>query len=98
MGLKAMLYIGILGLGVGCSNSDPRLQGERQLLDGMVFVETDARFLAAAAWTASAVALPLASRSSFTAACFLASAVMAASAASAAARAAAGGTGCRFSS
>ena len=46
MGLKAMLYIGILGLGVGCSNSDPRLQGERQLLDGMVFVETDARFLA----------------------------------------------------
>ena len=46
MGLKAMLYIGILGLGVGCSNSDPGLQGERQLLDGMVFVETDARFLA----------------------------------------------------
>ena len=46
MGLKAMLYIGILGLGVGCSNSDPRLQGERQLLDGTVFVETDARFLA----------------------------------------------------
>ena len=46
MGLKAMLYIGILGLGVGCSNSDPRLQGERQLLNGMVFVETDARFLA----------------------------------------------------
>ena len=46
MGLKAMLYIGILGLGVGCSNSDPRLQGERQRLDGMVFVETDARFLA----------------------------------------------------
>ncbi|MBL6636715.1 MAG: PQQ-binding-like beta-propeller repeat protein [Planktomarina sp.] len=46
MGLKAILYIGILGLGVGCSNSDPRLQGERQLLDGTVFVETDARFLA----------------------------------------------------
>ena len=46
MGLKAVLYIGLLGLGVGCSNSDPRLQGERQLLDGTVFVETDARFLA----------------------------------------------------
>ena len=46
MGLKAVLYIGLLGLGVGCSNSDPRLQGERELLDGTVFVETDARFLA----------------------------------------------------
>ena len=46
MGLKAVLYIGLLGLGVGCSNSDPRLQGERQLLDGTVFVESDARFLA----------------------------------------------------
>ena len=46
MGLKAVLYIGLLGLGVGCSNIDPRLQGERELLDGMVFVETDARFLA----------------------------------------------------
>ena len=46
MGLKAVLYIGLLGLGVGCSDSDPRLQGERQLLDGTVFVETDARFLA----------------------------------------------------
>ncbi|MDB2501670.1 PQQ-like beta-propeller repeat protein, partial [Planktomarina temperata] len=45
MGLKAVLYIGLLGLGVGCSNSDPRLQGERELLDGTVFVETDARFL-----------------------------------------------------
>ncbi|MDB2466655.1 PQQ-like beta-propeller repeat protein [Planktomarina temperata] len=46
MGLKAVLYIGLLGLGVGCSNSDPRLQGERELLGGTVFVETDARFLA----------------------------------------------------
>ncbi|MDA9336705.1 PQQ-like beta-propeller repeat protein [Planktomarina temperata] len=46
MGLKAVLYIGLLGLGVGCSNSDPRLQGEREFLDGTVFVETDARFLA----------------------------------------------------
>lgn len=46
MELKAVLYIGLLGLGVGCSNSDPRLQGERELLDGTVFVETDARFLA----------------------------------------------------
>ena len=46
MGFKAVLYIGLLGLGVGCSNSDPRLQGERELLDGTVFVETDARFLA----------------------------------------------------
>ncbi|MDB2453471.1 PQQ-like beta-propeller repeat protein [Planktomarina temperata] len=46
MGLKAVLYIGLLGLGVGCSNSDPRLQGERELLDGTVFVETGARFLA----------------------------------------------------
>ncbi|MDB9944611.1 PQQ-like beta-propeller repeat protein [bacterium] len=46
MGLKAVLYIGLLGLGVGCSNSNPRLQGERELLDGTVFVETDARFLA----------------------------------------------------
>ena len=46
MGLKAVLYIGLLGLGVGCSNSEPRLQGERELLDGTVFVETDARFLA----------------------------------------------------
>src|SRR6056300_1088520 len=46
MGIKAVLYIGLLGLGVGCSNSDPRLQGERELLDGTVFVETDARFLA----------------------------------------------------
>ena len=46
MGLKAVLYIGLLGLGVGCSNSDPRLQGERELLDGTVFVETEARFLA----------------------------------------------------
>ena len=46
MGLKAVLYIGLLGLGVGCSNSYPRLQGERELLDGTVFVETDARFLA----------------------------------------------------
>ena len=46
MGLKAVPYIGLLGLGVGCSNSDPRLQGERELLDGTVFVETDARFLA----------------------------------------------------
>ena len=46
MGLKAVLYIGLLGLGVGCSNSDPRLQGERELFDGTVFVETDARFLA----------------------------------------------------
>ena len=46
MGLKAVLYIGLLGLGLGCSNSDPRLQGERELLDGTVFVETDARFLA----------------------------------------------------
>ena len=46
MELKAVLYIGLLGLGVGCSNSDPRLQGERQLLDGTVFVETDAHFLA----------------------------------------------------
>ena len=46
MGLKAVLYIGLLGFCVGCSNSDPRLQGERQLLDGTVFVETDARFLA----------------------------------------------------
>jgi len=33
MGFKAVLYIGLLGLGVGCSNSDPRLQGERELLD-----------------------------------------------------------------
>ena len=46
MGLKAVLYIGLLGLGVGCSNSDPRLQGERELLDGTIFVETEARFLA----------------------------------------------------
>ena len=46
MGLKAVLYIGLLGLGVGCSNSEPRLQGERELLDGTIFVETDARFLA----------------------------------------------------
>ena len=46
MGFKAVLYIGLLGLGVGCSNSDPRLQGERELLDGTVFVESDARFLA----------------------------------------------------
>ena len=46
MGLKAVLYIGLLGLGVGCSDSDPRLQGERELLDGTVFVETGARFLA----------------------------------------------------
>ena len=46
MGLKAVLYIGLLGLGVGCSNSDPRLQEERELLGGTVFVETDARFLA----------------------------------------------------
>ncbi|MDA9899787.1 PQQ-like beta-propeller repeat protein [Planktomarina temperata] len=46
MELKAVLYIGLLGLGVGCSNSDPRLQGERELLDGTVFVEADARFLA----------------------------------------------------
>ena len=37
MGFKAVLYIGLLGLGVGCSNSDPRLQGERELLDGTVF-------------------------------------------------------------
>jgi len=46
MGFKAVLYIGLLGLGVGCSNSDPRLQGERELLDGTVFVGSDARFLA----------------------------------------------------
>ena len=46
MGLKAVLYIGLLGLGVGCSNSEPRLQGERELLDGTIFVETEERFLA----------------------------------------------------
>ena len=45
MKLKAVLYIGLLSLGVGCSNNDPRLDGEREMLDGSVFVESDARFL-----------------------------------------------------
>ena len=45
MKLKAVLYIGLLSLGVGCSNNDPRLDGEREMLDGSVFVKSDARFL-----------------------------------------------------
>ena len=45
MKLKAVLYIGLLSLGVGCSNNDPRLDGEREMLDGSVFVESDARFV-----------------------------------------------------
>ncbi len=45
MKFKAVLYIGLLSLGVGCSNNDPRLDGEREMLDGSVFVESDARFL-----------------------------------------------------
>ena len=45
MKLKAVLYIGLLSLGLGCSGNDTRLVGEREMLDGSVFVENDARFL-----------------------------------------------------
>ena len=45
MKLKAVLYTGLMILGVGCSNDPSRLEGEREMLDGSVFVENIGRFI-----------------------------------------------------
>ena len=45
MKLKAVLYTGLMILGVGCSNDPARLEGEREMLDGSVFVENIGRFI-----------------------------------------------------
>ena len=46
MKLKAMVCVGLMVLGVGCSNDDPRLEGKREMLDGSVFVKNEIRFVA----------------------------------------------------
>ena len=45
MKLKAIICIGLIVLGVGCSNDDPRLEGKREMLDGSVFVKNEIRFM-----------------------------------------------------
>ena len=45
MKFKAVLYTGLMILGVGCSNDPSRLEGEREMLDGSVFVENMDRFI-----------------------------------------------------
>ena len=45
MKLKAVLYTGLMILGIGCSNDPSRLEGEREMLDGSVFVENIGRFI-----------------------------------------------------
>ena len=45
MKVRAVLYIGLIILVVGCSAKDTRLGGERKMPDGSVFVDSKAQFL-----------------------------------------------------
>jgi len=45
MKVRAVLYIGIIILAVGCSGKDTGLDGERKMPDGSVFVDSKAQFL-----------------------------------------------------
>ena len=45
MKLKTLVCIGLMVLGVGCSNDDPRLEGKREMLDGSVLVKNETRFV-----------------------------------------------------
>ena len=45
MKVRAVLYIGLIILAVGCSGKDTGLDGERKMPDGSVFVDSKAQFL-----------------------------------------------------
>ena len=45
MKVRAVLYIGLIILVVGCSAKDTRLGGERKMPDGSIFVDSKAQFL-----------------------------------------------------
>ena len=46
MNLKATLYTGLIILGVSCGDGYTRLEGEREMLNGSVFIESNTRFVA----------------------------------------------------
>lgn len=45
MKVRAVLYIGLIILAVGCSGKDTGLDGERKMPDGSIFVDSKAQFL-----------------------------------------------------